>query len=148
VRGLNWDGELGNGRPCVATTSRQAPSPASSARPTEIPSTGSASTCSTIRTSCSRRTSPVSPATASSQTRDRAPSAPASTRTGPGDRPYRLGCYLNEFGNANYRFTVPDSLVYVGILGTGRDLGTLHDWAWLGNREVPGSPTVWREPAR
>ncbi len=58
--------------------------------------------------------------------------------------PYRYGCYLNEFGVANYRFTDPDYLVYVGILGTGKDLKRLHGWAWRGNQDVPGSPTVWR----
>jgi len=68
--------------------------------------------------------------------------------SGPTIGPYRLGCFLNEFGNANYRFTAPDSLVYVGILGTGKDLEALHDWAWLGNQDVPGEPTVWRGPAR
>ncbi len=68
--------------------------------------------------------------------------------SGPTIGPYRYGCYLNEFGNANYRFTAPDSLVYVGILGTGTDLAALHDWQWLGNQDVPGSPTVWREPVR
>jgi hypothetical protein len=68
--------------------------------------------------------------------------------SGPTIGPYRYGCYLNEFGNANYRFTVPDSLVYVGILGTGKDLEALHEWAWLGNQDTPGGPTVWRGPAR
>jgi hypothetical protein len=58
--------------------------------------------------------------------------------------PYRYGCYLNEFGVANYRFTDPDYLVYVGILGTSKDLKRLHDWAWRGNQDVPGGPTVWR----
>jgi hypothetical protein len=58
--------------------------------------------------------------------------------------PYRYGCYLNEFGLGNYRFTDPDALVYVGILGTGKDLKRLHDWAWRGNQDVPGGPTVWR----
>ena len=66
----------------------------------------------------------------------------------PGDGPYRLGCYLNEFGNANYRFTAPDAFVYVGILGTGEGFEELHDWAWLGNLDTPGAPTVWRAPAR
>lgn len=58
--------------------------------------------------------------------------------------PYRYGCYLNEFGVANYRFTDPDNRVYVGILGTGTDLERLHEWAWRGNQDAPGSPTVWR----
>ncbi len=58
--------------------------------------------------------------------------------------PYRNGCFVNEFGNANYRFTAPEAPIYVGILGTGKDMATLHKWAWLGNQDVPGSPTVWR----
>jgi hypothetical protein len=64
--------------------------------------------------------------------------------SGPTFEPYRYGCYLNEFGKANYRFTDPNSLVYVGILGTGTDHVGLHEWAWLGNQDAPGSPTVWR----
>ena len=59
--------------------------------------------------------------------------------------PYRNGCFVNEFGNANYRFTAPGAPVYVGILGTGKDLAALHKWAWLDNQDVPGSPTVWRD---
>lgn len=65
---------------------------------------------------------------------------------GPTFGPYRYGCFVNEFGNANYRFTAPDSLVYAGILGTGRNMTALHDWAWQGNQDQPGAPTVWREP--
>jgi hypothetical protein len=60
--------------------------------------------------------------------------------------PYRYGCFLNEFGNANYRFTVPDDRVYVGVLGTDESWKRLHDWAWRGNQDTPGSPTVWRAP--
>ena len=61
--------------------------------------------------------------------------------------PYRYGCFVNEFGNANYRFTDPDSLVYIGILGMDKDLERLHKWAWRGNQDQPGSPTVWRRNA-
>jgi hypothetical protein len=57
----------------------------------------------------------------------------------------RNGCFINEFGNANYRFTAPGAATYVGILGTDNDLAALRDWAWLGNEDVPGSPTVWRD---
>ena len=60
--------------------------------------------------------------------------------------PYRIGCFLNEFGNANLRLTVPDSLVYIGVLGSGRDIRAIWSWAWDGNQDQPGSPTVWREP--
>jgi hypothetical protein len=59
--------------------------------------------------------------------------------------PYRNGCFVNEFGIANYRFTAPGAPTYVGILGTSKDLAALDDWAWLGNQDVPGSPTVWRD---
>jgi len=67
----------------------------------------------------------------------------------PGDHgatlsPYRNGCYLNEHGVANFRYTEPDALVYVGILGTGKDVVALDKWAWRGNQDQPGSPTVWR----
>jgi hypothetical protein len=55
----------------------------------------------------------------------------------------RHGCFLNEFGIANYRFTVAGSLVYVGILGQDRDVSALTDWAWAGNEDVPGAPTAW-----
>ena len=64
--------------------------------------------------------------------------------TAPPSVPYRYGCYFNEFGVANYRFTDPDYLVYVGILGTGKDIKRLNDWAWRGNQDTPGAPTVWR----
>ena len=60
--------------------------------------------------------------------------------------PYRNGCFVNEFGIANYRFTAPGAPTYVGILGTGKDMAALHDWAWLGNQDVPGSPTVLAGP--
>ena len=51
--------------------------------------------------------------------------------------PYRYGCYVNEFGVANYRFTAPDALVYVGILGTGKDLARAPR---LGVAWQPGCP--------
>ena len=66
------------------------------------------------------------------------PEAPGTTG------PYRFGCFVNEFGNANVRFTVPDSNVYVGILGTDGPIAVLSDWAWRDNLDQPGSPTVWR----
>jgi hypothetical protein len=76
------------------------------------------------------------------------PEGPGEAAYTPGDSeadvaPYRNGCFVNEFGNANYRFTAPGAMVYVGILGKGKDLAALHDWAWRGNQDVPGSPTVW-----
>jgi hypothetical protein len=64
----------------------------------------------------------------------------------PATGPYRIGCFINEFGNANYRITYPDSLVYVGVLGRDGDLPVLDDWVWEGNLGQPGSPTLWRDP--
>jgi hypothetical protein len=60
--------------------------------------------------------------------------------------PYREGCFINEFGFANYRATYPDERVYVGILGSVAETAALQRWAWLGNEDVPGNPTIWRKP--
>lgn len=42
--------------------------------------------------------------------------------------PNRSGCFRDENGKANVRATC--GTAYVGILGTGKDLSTLNDWAW------------------
>lgn len=81
-----------------------------------------------------------------------------SCPTGPGETayvpealgtigPFRIGCFRNEFGNANLRLTAPDSLVYIGVLGTGPDIKAIWNWAWGGNQDQLGSPTIWREPS-
>jgi hypothetical protein len=71
---------------------------------------------------------------------------------GEAERPYvpgeglvleRTGCFLNEQGFANYRYTIPGNHVYVGILGTSADMRALEDFAWIGNQDVPGIPTLW-----
>jgi hypothetical protein len=59
--------------------------------------------------------------------------------------PYRQGCFINDLGYANYRATLPGSQVYVGLLGRTADLRALEDWAWIGNEDVPGSPTLWQQ---
>jgi hypothetical protein len=59
--------------------------------------------------------------------------------------PYRAGCFVNAEGFANYRFTTGDR-VYVGILGRSADMGVLEDFAWLGNQDTPGAPTLWVDP--
>ena len=41
--------------------------------------------------------------------------------------PERAGCFLNEDGIANTRVTCG---VYIGVLGTGKDLSDLYDWTW------------------
>lgn len=77
-------------------------------------------------------------------------SGPGETNYVPGPTdltvPYREGCFVNEFGFANYRATFPDERVYVGILGSVSETAALQRWAWLGNQDVPGSPTIWRNP--
>lgn len=62
---------------------------------------------------------------------------------GPG--PYRHGCFINEEGRGNYRATLPDSLVYVGVLGATGDADALREWAWFGNMDQPGGPTIGRD---
>jgi hypothetical protein len=75
-------------------------------------------------------------------------SGPGETNYVPGPTdlavPYREGCFVNEFGFANYRATYPDERVYVGILGSVSETAALQRWAWLGNEDVPGAPTIWR----
>ena len=55
----------------------------------------------------------------------------------------RAGCFINDEGFANYRFTIPGDYVYVGILGQSADLVALETFAWKGNLDTPGIPTLW-----
>jgi hypothetical protein len=59
--------------------------------------------------------------------------------------PHRLACFVNTFDNANLRITYPESLVYVGVLGTGSSIKPLDDWAWKGGRDT-GAPSLWQDP--
>jgi hypothetical protein len=59
----------------------------------------------------------------------------------------RHGCFINGEGYANYRATMPGFLMYVGVLGRTNDMAALRDFAWRGNEDVPGIPTLWHEPA-
>ena len=56
----------------------------------------------------------------------------------------RNGCFVNEFGIANYRATVPSGPAYVGLLGTSGNTRALEDYVWKGNEDVPGVPTIWQ----
>lgn len=58
----------------------------------------------------------------------------------------RHGCFINADGYANYRATISGSHVYVGLLGRSADMRALEDFAWRGNQDVPGNPTLWSEP--
>jgi hypothetical protein len=68
------------------------------------------------------------------------PEAPGETGSA------RIGCFVNEAGVANLRFTIPSEPVYVGILGRSSDTGLIWDSAWEGNLDQPGGPTIWKPP--
>jgi hypothetical protein len=59
--------------------------------------------------------------------------------------PDRHGCFVNDEGYGNYRVTMPGAHVYVGLLGRTADMDVLVDWAWIGNQDVPGNPTLWAQ---
>jgi hypothetical protein len=61
--------------------------------------------------------------------------------------PYRQGCFVNAEGYANYRATLAGEHVYIGILGRDADTRALEDFAWKGNQDVPGRPTLWAQPS-
>lgn len=56
----------------------------------------------------------------------------------------RGGCYVDEAGLAHYLATNPP-FVLIELDGTTGDMAALEAWAWLGNEDQPGNPTVWRE---
>jgi hypothetical protein len=62
---------------------------------------------------------------------------------GGADSPFRNGCFINAEGFANYRATIPGLHVYIGVLGDTDDTGALEDFAWVGNQDQPGNPTLW-----
>ena len=55
----------------------------------------------------------------------------------------RAGCFLNGDGFANYRYTISGNHVYVGLLGKSNNLAALESFAWKGNQDMPGMPTLW-----
>jgi hypothetical protein len=59
--------------------------------------------------------------------------------------PDRHACYVNDQGYGNYRATLPGVHVYMGLLGRTKDMRSLEDWAWLGNEDTPGAPTLWQQ---
>jgi hypothetical protein len=56
--------------------------------------------------------------------------------------PGRSACWVDEAGTAHYLATI-SPWVLVEVTGTGGDTMAVQDWAWLGNRDTPGNPTVW-----
>ena len=59
--------------------------------------------------------------------------------------PDRNACFVNDQGYGNYRATLSGVHVYFGLLGRTRDMRKLADWAWLGNQDTPGTPTLWQQ---
>jgi len=66
---------------------------------------------------------------------------------GPDDvtEPYRNGCFVADV--ANFRAIDSSGRVYIAITGKSRDVSAeLDAYAWKGNRDAPGAPTLWRAP--
>ena len=61
--------------------------------------------------------------------------------------PSRSGCFIDGDGIAIYRATLPGSHVSINIRGLSADMRVLEDFAWFGNQDTPGSPTLWGEPS-
>ena len=59
---------------------------------------------------------------------------------GPDLLPVRGACYFDADGGAHYVATLPP---YVLIEVDGSDPVSVERFAWLGNQDAPGSPTVW-----
>ncbi|HEV8282329.1 MAG TPA: hypothetical protein VGQ02_10740 [Candidatus Limnocylindrales bacterium] len=59
--------------------------------------------------------------------------------------PDRHACFVNDEGYGNYRATLSGAHVYVGLLGRTANMRSLEDWAWFGNQDVPGTPTLWQQ---
>lgn len=66
----------------------------------------------------------------------------------PGDEPggpltdTRQGHYVDGDGHGRYAVTFPPFVLLV-VVGTDANVNTLYDWAWRGNQDVPGGPTIW-----
>jgi hypothetical protein len=68
----------------------------------------------------------------------------------PGDDPAgplaatRHGHWVDEGGKGHYLATEPP-FVLIAVDGTNANVELLYGWAWRGNEDVPGAPTLWRE---
>lgn len=62
---------------------------------------------------------------------------------GAGFVPERGGCYVDAAGHAHYTVTSPP-YVLVEVDGSVGDGTAVQRFAWLGNQDVPGGPTIWR----
>ena len=55
----------------------------------------------------------------------------------------RGGCYIDDAGHAHYAATMPP-FVLLEVDGRVADSVAVQRYAWLGNQDQPGSPTIWR----
>jgi hypothetical protein len=68
----------------------------------------------------------------------------------PGDGPGeplstgRNASWLDDAGHGHYLATAPPFVVFL-VDGTDANSDALRQWAWRGNQDVPGGPTVWQE---
>lgn len=60
--------------------------------------------------------------------------------SGPDLLPVRGACFFDPDGVAHYLATLPP---YVLVEVDGVDPEAVERFAWLGNQDVPGSPTIW-----
>jgi hypothetical protein len=57
----------------------------------------------------------------------------------------RNGCFVADA--ANFRAIAAGEQVYIAIVGNSKDVSPQLDaYAWLGNQDTPGAPTLWRPP--
>ena len=54
----------------------------------------------------------------------------------------RGGCYLDGSGKAHYAVTLPP-FVLAEVEGKVKDIAAVEGWAWRGNQDQPGGPTIW-----
>jgi hypothetical protein len=54
----------------------------------------------------------------------------------------RHGHFVDGEGHGRYAVTFPPFVLLV-VAGTDANVNALYDWAWRGNQDVPGGPTIW-----
>ncbi|HEX5589276.1 MAG TPA: hypothetical protein VFX65_03170 [Candidatus Limnocylindrales bacterium] len=57
---------------------------------------------------------------------------------------YRMGWWVDDDGHGQLVVASPPYVVF-HVTGSDANVDALHPWAWRGNQDVPGGPTVWRE---
>jgi hypothetical protein len=62
-----------------------------------------------------------------------------------GTIPHRSACQADPPGMARYAVTLPPFILATLDGAPGADLTAVEGWAWLGNQDTPGGPTIWNE---